>query len=105
MSQILFFWSALGFLVGVFARMAGVRVAYPHGGGRWAALARWALPLIVVILVAVAGGWIATLVVGKLAATAAALGVSAVAAFTMSLVSYLHDANNRSAKHDASTSV
>lgn len=87
MLQIALAWAALGLLLGAFARLAGARAAYPPGFGRMVTLARWALPPATVALLAVMGGLIATLVVGRLAATTAALGIAAVAALLIALLS------------------
>ncbi|HEU0027843.1 MAG TPA: hypothetical protein VFQ25_12065 [Ktedonobacterales bacterium] len=86
MLQIVLVWAALGFLIGVFARLAGARSAYPRGVGGWMALARWALPPAAAALATVASGWLATMTLGRLAATAAALGVAAVVALLVALL-------------------
>ncbi len=103
MPQITFVWAALGLLIGLFARLAGARSAYPRGVGRWASLARWALSPTAVALATTAGGWLASLVVGRLAATAAALGVAAVIALLIALQPQRGAASGTPVTHDAPT--
>ena len=103
MPQITLVWAALGLLIGLFARLAGARSAYPRGAGRWATLARWALPPAAVALAATAGGWLAALVVGRLAATAAALGAAAAVALLIALLPQRGAASRTPMTHDAPT--
>lgn len=85
MLQLTLIWAALGLLIGAFAWLAGARSVALRALNGWGTLARWAPPPAVGALAAVAGGWLATLVIGRLAATAAALGVAAIAALLIAL--------------------
>jgi hypothetical protein len=78
MLQLTLVWATLGLLIGAFAWLARAHSIAPRALKGWKTLARWALPPAVGALTAVVGGWLATLVVERLAATAAALGFVAI---------------------------
>jgi hypothetical protein len=101
MLQIALVWAALGFLIGVFARLAGARSAFPLGTRRLASLARWALPPTVIAFATVAGGWLANLALGRLAATVAALAVAAVTAVLLALLAPRASSPDSSLTRDA----
>lgn len=104
MLQITLVWAALGLLIGAFAWLAGARSSYPRGNGRWVALARWGLAPSAAALAAVMGGWLTETLIGRLAATPAALGVAAVAALLISLLLRRSVAPNAPSTDDAPTS-
>ena len=101
MLQIALVWAALGLLIGAFARLAGARSTYPRGASAWATLARWALPPAAAALAAVAGGWLGVLVVGRLAATAVALGAAALVTLSSALLMRRDSPSGASMTHDA----
>lgn len=89
MIQITLVWAAFGIGVGLIAAVAGAGAAFPVQGtsGDW--WRRQGLALGVVMLAAIAGGWLATFLVGRLAASAVSITCASLAALTLSMWRYL----------------
>jgi hypothetical protein len=86
MLQLTLIWAALGLLFGASGWLASGTTRRRRVLSGRDMLARWALPPVASALAAVVGGWIATAVIGRLTATAAALGAAATVALLLSFL-------------------
>lgn len=85
MIQITLVWAAFGIGVGLIAAAAGAGNAFPARGASGDRWWRLGLALGAVTLAAIAGGWLATFLVGRLAASAVSITCASVTALTLSI--------------------